>query len=145
MRILTLLLFLQAAVPPQRENLSPYTVREDQGQTTKVILKNGISVIVREEHAVPLASITAHFKTGFFDDEDRVSGISYLLQRMLFKPKSWDETRGLGGVFKPETDPNRTVYNTTVPAANAVAALAVQADALWNPSFGDGLEREKEL
>src|SRR5262245_60124076 len=142
MRILTLLLFLQAAVPPQRENLSPYTFREDQGQTTKVILKNGISLIVREEHAVPLVSITTHFKTGFFDEEDRVSGISHPVERMLFKSKSWNETRGLGGVFKPEIQHDRTVYNTTVPAANAVAALAVQAEALWNPSFGEELKRE---
>ena len=145
MRILTLLLFLQAAVPAQREIIGPYTFREDQGQTTKVILKNGISVIVREEHAVPLISITAHFKVGAFDEEDRLGGISHVIERMLFDRKSWDATRDLGGVFKPETQYDHTVYNVTVPAANAFAALAVQAEALWDASFSAELKREIEL
>jgi zinc protease len=145
MRILTLLLFLQAAVPAQREIIGPYTFREDQGQTTKVILKNGISVIVREEHAVPLVSITTHFKVGSFDEEERLSGISHVVERMLFDRKRWDEIRSLGGVLRPETQYDRTVYNMTVPAANAVAALAVQSDALWNRSFGDELKREIDL
>ena len=146
MRILTLLLFLQAAVSPQREIVGPYTFREDQGQTTKVVLKNGITVIVREEHAVPLVSITTQIKAGYFDEEDRVSGISHLIERMLSKGKPSDETRGLGGVSAAETHPDRTVYNTTVGGANSVGALAAQADALWNASFDpDGVKREIEL
>ena len=51
---LLILLLLQAGAPPQREIAGPYTFREDQGQTTKVVLKNGLTVIVREEYGVVL-------------------------------------------------------------------------------------------
>src|SRR4029434_7114143 len=114
MRILTLLLFLQAAVPPQREILGPFTFREDQGQTTKVILKNGLTVIAREEHAVPLVSITTYVKAGSFDEEDRLSGISNVVDHLLFKGKPSVDARTLGGSVLPETGQDRTTYTTVV-------------------------------
>ena len=65
--------------------MEPYTFREDQGQTTKVILQNGLTVIVREQQAVPLASITTFVKAGYFDEDDRISGISHVIEHMFFK------------------------------------------------------------
>src|SRR5215510_6708670 len=119
---LALLLFLQAGVPPQGEIVGPYTFRDDQGQTTKVILKNGLTVIVREEHAVSLASITTHVKAGYFDEEDRLSGISHVLERMIFRGTSKrsaaeiaGETRSLGGILDAYTSYDRTVFYTALP------------------------------
>src|SRR4029453_2296459 len=129
---LALLVLLQAATPAQREIIGPYVSREDQGQTTKVVLKNGLTVIVREEHAVPLTSITTHVKTGYFDEEDRLSGISHVVEHMLFKgtekrppgeiPR---QTRALGGVLNGYTDYDRTVYSSVIPAANTLPALEI--------------------
>jgi zinc protease len=89
---LTLALLLQTVTPepPQAppEPLQiegPYMFREDQGQTTKVILKNGLTAIVREQQAVPLANITTYVKAGYFDEDDRISGISHVIEHMFFK------------------------------------------------------------
>ena len=153
---LAFLLLLQAAVPPQRdikEIIGPFVSREDEGQTTKVVLKNGLTVIVREEYAVPLTSITTLVKAGYFDEEDRLAGISHVVEHMLFKgtPKRpageiARQTRALGGSLNGYTDYDRTVYSTVVPAANAFPALEIQADALLNPSFDpDELKREVEV
>jgi zinc protease len=150
---LALLVLLQAAVPAQREIIGPYVSREDQGQTTKVVLKNGLTAIVREEHAVPLASITTHVKAGYFNEEDRFSGISHVVEHMLFKGTAQRpageiarQTRALGGVLNAYTDYDRTVYSTVIPAANTLRALEIQADALRNPSFNpDELKREIEV
>jgi len=120
-----LLLLLQTAVPAQREIIGPYVSREDQGQTTKVVLKNGLTVIVREEHAVPLTSITTQVKAGYFDEDDRISGISHVVEHMLFKGTEQRpvgeiarQTHALGGVLNGYTDYDRTVYSTVIPAAN---------------------------
>src|SRR5438046_9961231 len=78
--LMTLILFLQAA-----QIVEPYTVREDQGQTTKVVLKNGLTVIVREQQTVPLTSITTYVKAGYFDEDDRISGIAHVIEHMFFK------------------------------------------------------------
>src|SRR5205085_5010136 len=96
-----LLLFLL-----QGEILGPFTFREDQGPTTKVVLKNGLTVIVREQHAMPLVSITTHVKAGYFDEEDRVGGISHVIEHMFFKGTAKRpvgeiarETKTLGGTL----------------------------------------------
>src|SRR4026208_245922 len=119
---LALLLFLQAGVPPQRAIVGTYTFRDDQGTTTKVVLKNGLTVIVREEYAVPLASITTHVKAGYFDEEDRLGGISHVIEHMFFKGtarRSVGEiprgTKALGGTLNAYTYYDRTVYYTVVP------------------------------
>jgi zinc protease len=142
---LLLLLFLQGEI------LGPFTFREDQGPTTKVVLKNGLTVIVREQHATPLVSITTHVKAGYFDEEDRISGISHVIEHMFFKGTEKRpvgeiarETKALGGTLNAYTYYDRTVYYTIVPASNAVAALDIQADALWHSSF-DPAELKREI
>src|SRR5215470_3336030 len=104
-----LLLLLQVGTL-QREIVGPYTFREDQGQTTKVVLKNGLTVVVREEYAVPLVSITAHIKTGYLNESDDVAGISQVIEHTLFN----EMTRKSEGVAKAYTDGDRTVYSLVV-------------------------------
>ena len=148
---LALLFLLQAVTPPQGEILGPFTFRDDQGPTTKVVLKNGLTVIVREQHATPLVSITTHVKAGYFDEEDRVSGISHVIEHMFFKGTATrpvgeiaKETKALGGTLNAYTYYDRTVFYTIVPASNAFAALEIQADALWHSSF-DAAELKREI
>ncbi len=141
-----LIFFLQAA-----QIVEPYTFREDQGQTTKVVLKNGLTVIVHEQLAVPLASITTYVKAGYFDEDDRISGISHVIEHMFFKGTAKRpvgviarETQALGGYLNAYTYYDRTVYHTEVPAENMNKALEIQADALFNSTY-DAAELKKEL
>jgi zinc protease len=129
------------------EIVGPYTFREDQGQTTKVVL----TVIVRRQEAAPLVSIATYVKAGYFDEEDRISGISHVIEHMFFKGTAnrpvgeiARETQGLGGYLNAYTYYDRTVYHTVVPAENAPRALEIQADALWNSTFDEG-ELKKEI
>ncbi len=133
--------------------MGPYIFREDVGQTTKVILQNGLTVIVREQNAIPLTSVTTHVKVGYFDEPDRISGISHVIEHMFFKgtPKRpvgqiARQTKALGGYLNAYTAYDRTVYRAVVPAENTVAAMDIQADALWNPTLDDEeLAREIEV
>src|SRR5438045_507283 len=141
-----LIFFLQAA-----QIVEPYTFREDQGQTTKIVLKNGLTVIIREQQAVPLTSITTYVKAGYFDEDDRVSGISHVIEHMFLKGTSkrpvgtiGRETQALGGYLNAYTYYDRTVYHTEVPAENMKKALEIQADALWNSTY-DASELKKEI
>src|SRR5262245_51587273 len=150
---LALMLLLQAGTPETLQIEGPYMFREDQGQTTKVILKNGLTAIVREQQAVPLANITTYVKAGYFDEDDRISGISHVIEHMFFKGTATrpvgeiaKETKALGGTLNAYTYYDRTVFYTVVPASNALAALDIQADALWHSSFDEAeLKREIEV
>jgi zinc protease len=144
--LIAILLFLQAA-----QTVEPYTFREDQGQATKVILKNGLTVLVREQQAVPLASVTTYVKAGYFDEDDRISGISHVIEHMFFKGTSKRgvgeiarQTQALGGYLNASTYYDRTVYHTEVPAENLKQALEIQADALLNSVYDAG-ELKKEI
>jgi zinc protease len=144
--LMALILFLQAA-----QIVEPYTFREDQGLATKVILKNGLTVIVREQEAVPLTSITTYVKAGYFDEDDRISGISHVIEHMFFKGTSKRkvgeiarQAQALGGYLNAYTYYDRTVYHTEVPAENLKQALEIQADALLN-SIYDEAELKKEI
>ena len=158
------LLFIQVIPIPQLpdpdefvnvggEILGPYILREDSGQTTKVILKNGLTVLIRENNAVPLTSVTTHVKAGYFDEPDPVSGIAHVVEHMFFKGTERRgvgqiarETMELGGSLDAYTKWERTVYHTVVPSENAVQALDIQSDALFNPTFDAGeLGREIEI
>src|SRR6266550_5560389 len=143
-----LALFLLFQVNSQVE---PYTFREDQGQTTKAILQNGLTVIIRDQQAVPLASITTFAKAGYFDENDRISGISHVIEHMFFKGTSKRpvgeiarQTQALGGYLNAYTYYDRTVYHTEVPAENMEKALEIQADALWNSVY-DATELKREI
>jgi len=131
--------------------VEPYTFREDQGQTTKVILKNGLTVLVREQQAMPLVSINTYVKAGYFDEDDRISGISHVIEHMFFKGTAKRhvgeiarETHGLGGYLNASTYYDRTAYHTEVPAENFKKALEIQADALWNSTY-DTTELKREI
>src|SRR5438093_11029211 len=144
--LMALILLLQAA-----QAAEPYNMREDQGLATKVVLKNGLTVIVREQQAVPLASVTTYVKAGYFDEDDRVSGISHVIEHMVLKgtPKRpvgeiARQTQALGGYLNAYTYYDRTVYHTEVPAENMNRALDIQADALWNSTY-DANELKKEI
>src|SRR5438067_6871817 len=131
--------------------VEPYTFREDQGQTTKVVLKNGLTVLVREQQAIPLVSINTYVKAGYFDEDDRISGISHVIEHMFFKGTQKRpvgdiarETHALGGYLNAYTYYDRTVYHTEVPAENMKKALEIQADALWNSTY-DAQELKREI
>src|SRR5438105_10780865 len=146
--LMTLVLLLQVA-----QIVEPYTFREDQGQTTKVVLKNGLTVLIREQQAMPLVSISTYVKAGYFDEDDRISGISHVIEHMFFKGTEKRhvgeiarETHGLGGYLNASTYYDRTVYHTEVPAENMNKALEIQADALWNSTYdANELKREIEV
>src|ERR1044072_5351110 len=116
--------------PPNPEAIQivgPYTFREDQGQTTKVVLKNGLTVIVREQQAVPLTSITTFVKAGYFDEDDRISGIAHVIEHMFFKGTAKrpvgqiaGQTQALGGYLNAYTYYDRTGYHTVVPSQNTL-------------------------
>src|SRR5216110_287534 len=144
--LMALILLLQVT-----QIVEPYTFREDQGQTTKVVLKNGLTVLVREQQAIPLVSVNTYVKAGYFDEDDRIAGISHVIEHMFFKGTSKRgvgeiarQTQALGGYLNAYTYYDRTVYHTEFPAENFKQALDIQADALWNSVYDAG-ELKKEI
>jgi zinc protease len=116
-------------------------------------LDNGLTVIVREDHSVPVAAVVTHVRAGYFDEPDHVVGISHVLEHMYFKGTERRgpgeiarETKEAGGYLNAGTIYDRTSYYTVLPSASLEQALDIQADALWNSVLDeDELRRELQV
>ncbi len=131
--------------------LGPFLSREDLDEYTKVVLKNGLSVILFERRDVPLVCISTYVKAGYLNEPDSLRGISHVMEHMFFKgtPQRGvgqiaKETKGLGGLLNAETSYEHTRYYTVLPSDQFRQGLQIQADALQNPLISED-ELKKEI
>ncbi len=114
-------------------------------------LDNGLTVIVREDHASPVVAIVTHVRAGYFDEPDAIVGISHVLEHMFFKGTTRRgvgdlarETKVAGGYLNAGTIYDRTTYYTVLPSSAFARGLDIQADALRNSQI-DEEELRREL
>ncbi len=123
---------------------------DSDGMTSLYVLKNGLTIIIRERHTVPLAAVTTYVKAGYFNESDEISGLAHLMEHMFFKGTTTRpagmisaETAKLGGQLNASTSYEKTSYYAIAPAESLPKILEIQADMLLNPSF-DAEELKKE-
>ncbi|MFQ5769813.1 MAG: M16 family metallopeptidase, partial [bacterium] len=120
---------------------------------TKYVLDNGLTVLIKENHASPAVAIFTYVKAGYFNEPDRLVGISHLLEHMFFKgtPRRGVgqiacETKALGGYLNASTIYEHTLYYTVLPGKSFLKGLEIQSDALINSIFNsDELKKETEV
>jgi zinc protease len=115
------------------------------------VLPNGLTLLVQEDRSAPVVAVVTHVKAGFFDEPDRWTGISHVLEHMFFKGTTRRgvgaiarETKSAGGYLNASTTYDHTSYLTVLPASGLAAALDIQADALRH-SVLDAGELAREL
>ena len=119
----------------------------------KIVLNNGLTVLIKENHNAPVAAIFSYVKAGYFNESDRLAGISHLIEHMFFKGTKKRgvgqiarETKSLGGYLNASTIYDHTLYYTVLPGRNFAQGLDIQADALMNSIFDpDELQKETEV
>ncbi len=119
--------------------------------TRREVLANGLTLLVQRDDSAPVVAVVTHVKAGFFDEPDRWTGISHVLEHMFFKGTAQRgvgaiarETKSAGGYLNASTTYDHTSYFAVLPAASLPAALGIQADALRN-SVVDAGELAREL
>jgi len=117
---------------------------------TRIVLDNGLTVLIEERHAAPVVAINTWVKTGYFNEPDSLTGISHLLEHMFFKGTEKrevgelrEDTKRLGGYLNGGTIYEYTNYYTILPSRFVQEGLEIQSDALWN-SVIDSTELAKE-
>lgn len=112
--------------------------------TSRFVLKNGLTVIIRERHSVPLAAVTTYIKAGYFNELDQTAGLAHLMEHMFFKgttsrlPGTIEtDTAKLGGQINASTSYEKTSYYAIAPAESLPKILEIQADMLLKPTFAE--------
>jgi len=120
----------------------------------RTVLKNGMEVIVVENHGVPIATLEIDVRNGAFTQPPEYAGLAHMYEHMFFKANTvlpdaeafTDRAGELGAVFNGTTQEERVNYFLTLPADSVSGGLRFLADALMNPLFReDELQAEKEV
>lgn len=131
-----------AAAPPGVAEGGRLVRQDVDGSTTRFVLRNGLTIIIRERHSQPLAAVTAFVKAGALNESDSEAGLAQLTARMVLKgtaklAKGQVEktVHGLGGLIDADAAFDHTTFRVVAPAESLFKVLELQADLLQNPSF----------
>ena len=116
-------------------------------------LPNGLTVLVEENHAAPVAALQVWVRVGSADELPGEAGLAHLHEHMLFKgtarrgPGEIARTiEGCGGEINAWTSFDQTVYHVVVASQFLAQGLDVLADAITSAAFDpDELRREIEV
>jgi len=143
-----LLLCIMPAAPAQSQE-----VVIPLNDVTKRVLDNGLTLLVKEDHSAPVATVNVWVKTGYFNETTEWAGISHLLEHMFFKGtptrpvgKIQDEVKSCGGYWNAGTIYDHTNYYIVLPSSEINRALDIEADALLHSNFPqEEIDKEQEV
>lgn len=108
----------------------------------KAQLKNGMTILVKENHQIPRVSLQLWYHVGSKDEKDKERGIAHLIEHMIFKGTSLLSesdintiTHMLSGSCNAFTSYDYTGYLFNMPTQNWQTVLPIMADCMTNCSF----------
>jgi len=98
-------------------------------------LKNGLRVIISEDHSAPTVSVAVSYNVGSADEKARRTGFAHLFEHMMFKGSEnvgpgehFTLVFNNGGTMNGTTNQDRTLYFETMPANQLELALFLESD-----------------
>ena len=108
----------------------------------KIVLKNGMTVLLMEQREVPLVSFSARMKAGSTSDPAGKEGVASMTAALLRKGTAArsadsfsDELDFIGGSFGAGAGPDSTVLSAEFMKKDLSKGLELVADAMLHPSF----------
>lgn len=116
------------------------------------LLGNGMKVVIREDHRLPLAYACLAFKAGCRAENEQNAGVTDLMSECLLKGTATRSAadiarflEDIGGAINTSTGNNSLSVGCQILAEDLDAGLELMADVVMNPSFPeDAFLREKE-
>lgn len=142
-----------APAPKPKPNLPAPTVlgipdggklkRQDMdGMTSRFLLQNGLTIIIRERHSVPLVAVNLSVKAGPVDEVDEVAGTSRLVRQMILRgsgkytgAKIDQMVARMGGALTSKTDYDLTSFDLVAPAESYNLMIEMLSALIVNPEF----------
>lgn len=105
-------------------------------------LDNGMKVLILEDHSAPLAAVMVWVAVGARNDPGGVSGVSHLVEHMMFKgtdrmePAEFSEIiQRFGGTENAGTGRDFTNYFAYVPSSRVEEAARLWSDIMYGAAF----------
>jgi zinc protease len=108
----------------------------------RVVLDNGLRVLIKELHAAPVATLWAWYGVGSRNERPGITGASHWVEHMLFKGTDgfgkgeiMRQVSRLGGYLNGFTSEDHTVYFETLPREHLELAARIESDRMVNARF----------
>ena len=141
-RILSVLIFVTTLVAGSSAPLHAQGLRMPPHE--KVVLKNGLTVLLLEKHGVPLIDISTIVKAGAVSDPAGQEGLANVTAELLRKGTKTRTAQQfsadldyIGGTFEGESTSDYTVINAEFLTKDLARGLELFSDALLHPIFPD--------
>jgi zinc protease len=147
MKWLILLLFSGVSMAQTPEYFKAFESREIEGNLTRVVLRNGLTIVIEEQSMDPLATVVTYIQAGYSQEEAGNIGVSHLLER-LYRHRSEvvSEMVESGAVLKITTHYDSTSFSSSSPAENVLETLDFHAALLQAPEINlDAIGIEVEI
>lgn len=102
-------------------------------------LKNGMKIIVLEDHSIPNANMYLFWKVGSRNERPGITGLSHFFEHMMFNgskkygPKEFDrKMEAAGGANNAYTSENITAYTDWFPSSSIELMFDLEADRIEN-------------
>jgi zinc protease len=118
---------------------------------TDTKLKNGLRLIVSEDHVAPVFSIAVVYDVGSRNERQGRTGFAHLFEHMMFKGSEnvgpgehFYTIFANGGNMNGTTNKERTLYFETMPANQLEAAIFLEADRMKSLAISkDNLDNQR--
>ena len=119
---------------------------------TDTTLKNGLRVIVNEDHVAPVFSLAVVYNVGSRDERPGRTGFAHLFEHMMFKGSEnvgpgehFYSIFSNGGTMNGTTNKERTLYYEELPANQLDMALFLEADRMRSLAIRkDNLDNQRQ-
>ncbi|MDB5762967.1 MAG: insulinase family protein [Herminiimonas sp.] len=129
--------------------MSPLAAQAEPAK--EFMLKNGMKIIVKEDHRAPTVAHMVWYKIGSMDEVNGTTGVAHALEHMMFKgtktlkPGEFSaRVAALGGRENAFTSKDYTAYFQQIEKSKLAAVMSLEADRMANLVF-DKNEFAKEI
>lgn len=134
-----MLLAAETTMPAETKTPTTETNKTETAKTQKYALDNGLSIIVREDHRSPIATVQVWYKVGGSYETNGITGISHALEHMMFRGTQKYPGNAFsrfiavnGGDNNAMTSKDFTVYFQDVGADQISLCFELEADRMVN-------------
>jgi predicted Zn-dependent peptidase len=147
--LVLLILFFGSFIP----NTNKDTKDGSKIEFTEFTLKNGLHVILHEDHSVPLVAVTVLYHVGSKNEESNRTGFAHFFEHLLFEG-SKNIKRGefgnyienSGGMNNANTSQDRTFYYEIMPSNQLELALWLESERMLHAKVDStGIETQRQV
>src|SRR5215831_15436550 len=124
------LVVLSAVAPAQQLQIKTHT------------LKNGMKIIVEEDHSIPNVALYIFYRIGSRNERPGTTGLSHFFEHMMFNgakkygPKQFDiQLEQAGGNSNAYTERDLTAYSDWFPSSALELMFDIEADRIRDLAF----------